>query len=173
MPDSSPTPTISRFAGADWIRSAFKPEPVMSPLGIAVADLLGDVFAGIYHLNPTSLRRVDWTNPSHIACNIDRTLSTFDFAELTYLVVLCHDRCIRFSLAGNGPRHMEMLFHQRQREGSVSRRHPTMEDAIQSIRSSYPGVPVPTIPVGSLIADRYSTAAAVASAAPITTPMQP
>ena len=50
--------TTARYAGAAWIRSALGRE--LSPLGAAVADLLGDVFAGIYHLDNADLRKVDW-----------------------------------------------------------------------------------------------------------------
>jgi len=41
------------YAGASWIKSSLKKE--MSPLGEAVANLLGRVSRGIYHLKTSSL----------------------------------------------------------------------------------------------------------------------
>lgn len=128
------------YAGADWIKDILdhqQPVITMSPLGIAVADLLGDLFAGIYHLNYTSLKKVDWANDRWIIFHLDRHLSTFDSDDLTRLVVLCHDRCIRCDLTGKGPRIIEMVFHQRQRDGSMYARHPTLEAAAAGIRAAY------------------------------------
>ena len=122
-------------AGAGWVRDSFRCEP--SPLGAAVADLLNDVFAGIYHLNHRSLRKVDWTDPYVIMLNHDGALPTFDYDFLTQMVVLCHDRCLRLQIKGKGPRILELMFHQREREGGISHRHPTIEDAVASIRARY------------------------------------
>lgn len=132
-----PAPTETHYAGADWIKRAFVPERAMSPLGTAVADLLGDLFFGIYHLNYTSLGKVEWGNPHWIAFNLDRGIATFDGDELTRLVVLCHDRCLRCDITGKAPRYMELLFHQRQRAGEMYARHPTIENAVARIRSAY------------------------------------
>ncbi len=134
---------LPTFSGADWIRAneTWKVGE-MSPLGEAVANLLGDLFAGIYHLNYTSLRKVDWTNPRWIVFNLDRHLSTFDSDELTRLVVLCHDRCLRCDLKGKAPGIVELMFHQRHaREGRMYERHPTIETAVARIRSAYHPLP--------------------------------
>lgn len=128
------TPT---YAGADWIMGAFRPAPVLSPLGVAVANLLGDWALGIYHLNTTSLQKVEWNNPYVVIFNYRGTLATFDGDGITRLVVLCHDRCLRCDLRGKGFGYIEMMFHQRQREGSMSERHPTIEAAAARIRSAY------------------------------------
>ncbi len=47
------------YAGSDWIKKSLKITK-MSPIGEAVADLLGEVYQGIYHLETRSLRKVDW-----------------------------------------------------------------------------------------------------------------
>ena len=122
------------YSGASWIKTSLKKE--MSPLGEAVADLLGRVFRGIYHLNTTSLNKVDWSNDYWIEFTIDRGLSTVDFNDLTALVVYGHDQMIRIELTGTGPRYMKMLFHQRKtRTGSMSKRYPTIEDHIFELRN--------------------------------------
>jgi hypothetical protein len=135
---------IPAYAGADWIKGAWRPAPDMSPLGVAVANLLGDWALGIYHLNTTSLHRVEWNNPYVVIFNYRGGMATFDGDELTRLIVLCHDRCLRCSFHGKGFGYIEMMFHQRQREGSMSERHPTIEAAAARIRAAYHPVLEPT-----------------------------
>lgn len=123
------------YAGARWIKSSLKKE--MSPLGEAVANLLGRVFKGIYHLRTVSLEKVDWSNDLWIEFTYTGDLSTVDFRNLTELVVFAHDEMIRVSLQGCGPGYLKMLFHQREsRTGSVSERYPTIEDHIAAIRQT-------------------------------------
>lgn len=120
------------YAGANWIKTLKKE---MSPLGEAVANLLGRVFLGIYHLPHPALERVDWSNPYYIEFIYDGDLATVDFNRLTMLVVFAHDEMIRVSIQGCGPRYMKMQFHQRaSRTGSMSERYPTIENHIEQIR---------------------------------------
>lgn len=61
--------------------------------------------------------------------------ATFDFSSLTRLVVSAHDRCIRVEIDSSGPRLLKFVIHKRHsREGKMHKRHPTIEDAIASIR---------------------------------------
>lgn len=124
------------YAGSDWIKSNIQPE--MSALGERVADLLGDLFCGIYHLDHRALRRVDWGNDHHIIFSLGwQSLSTYDNDLLTQLVILCHDRTLRCSISGNAYKYLELMFHQRQRDGGYFERHPTIEDAILNHRKHY------------------------------------
>lgn len=127
------------FAGAGWIEHAMSYDGEMSDLGRTVADLLGDVFFGIYHMNTTSLRKVDWGNTQCIVVTLDTELATYDSDALTRLVVLCHDRLIRCSIQGLAPGYIRAMFHQRhKREGGARwERHPTLETASKQIRSYY------------------------------------
>lgn len=128
---------MGQYAGSDWIRDSLKIDH-MSPLGIAVADLLGDTFLGIYHLSTTSLRKVNWRDPRHIEATIGVSLSTYDSDELTRLIVLAHDRMIRVEIAGLAPRFLRLTFHQRKkREGSLYERMPELETHIETIRNHY------------------------------------
>ncbi len=126
----------SGYAGSDWLPGGIGVQEI-SPLGKEVADLLGDVFLGIYHLNYTSLRKVNWANPCHIEFVLDHELATTDFDELTRLVVLCHDRALRCAIEGAAPRHLRLIFHKRQRGGRARQRHLGMEQAIYQIRAVY------------------------------------
>jgi len=134
----------SSFAGSNWIaRQPFLKGKKMSSLGIAVADLLGDIARGIYHLNYTSLSKVDWTDSYHIMFSYYGDLATYDFESLTTLVVLSHDRMIRVSLEGLSPRYIRMRFHQRhKRDGDLWERLPTMEEHVSIIRKAYKEVPL-------------------------------
>ena len=105
----------------------------LSPLGIEVADILGQVWRGIYHLQ---YDLIDWSDPHHIEVNIAEGLSTWDFNRLTELVVLCHDRAVRLEIEPCNMRFVKLLFHQRGREGGMTKRHPTMEEAVQMVRDN-------------------------------------
>jgi len=120
-------------SGASWIQKSLKKE--MSPLGEAVANLLGRVFSGIYHLQGATLDRVNWQDPYCVEYTHRGDLATFDFSHLTALVVFAHDEMIRVSIQGCGPGYMKLMFHQRDsRTGSVSERYPTIEDHIIILR---------------------------------------
>lgn len=125
-----------KYSGADWIESNLKCK--CSALGTSVANLLGDVFKGIYHLSNGSLQKTNWENGYCIEYTLCGELSTVDFNLLTILVVLAHDRMIRVTIQGVGPGYMRLMFHQRtKRTGSMFERYPTIEDHIKQIREHY------------------------------------
>lgn len=130
--DCSPHPAESHYAGSDWIQSAL--DRSCSPLGKEVADVLGAAFYGIYHLNHSSLLKVEWENPIYICINLDISLSTFDNNYLTRLVVFCHDRMLRMEIDGKGPGWLQLLFHMRSsRAGRIDQRCPTIDDHVKLI----------------------------------------
>ncbi|MFA5299868.1 MAG: hypothetical protein WC389_16915, partial [Lutibacter sp.] len=67
----------------------------ISPLGINVANLLNDVWCGIYHMDSNSLRKVDWTNKDFIRLSIYGGLNSYDDDKLTKIIVFAHDYCLR------------------------------------------------------------------------------
>ena len=125
------------YAGAENVQSWFKGE--MSPLGIAVANLLGEMVKGIYHLD---VNKVDWAEQRRIVVNIDKygtRLSTWDWDELTRLVFLCHDRALRVEIEPCNFRIIRLIFSQRtSRIGDFCTRHPTVEMALENHRERYP-----------------------------------
>ena len=124
--------------GAAWLKANFQCE--MSPLGVAVADLLGDVWEGIYHLNNSGLQKADWSNKDTVAVTLRVELATIDADLLTRLVVLCHDRMLRLNIQGVGPGYLRFRFHQREkRNGRMYERYPTLEDHTTEIRAYYGG----------------------------------
>ncbi len=61
-------------------------------------------------------------------------MATFDFDELSRLVFLAHDRCIRVQIEQGGPNRIRIAIWRRVREGDRYNRHPTLEQAIEGFR---------------------------------------
>jgi hypothetical protein len=133
---------MDKYSGADWIERCSWMKMTMSPLGREVADLLGAWARGIYHID-RSVMKVDWSDEQVIEINLSNptTLSTWDFDELTKLVILCHDRIIRCEIRAVAPGILKMCFTKRIRHGDISKRHPTIERAIELCRKEH-GDPV-------------------------------
>lgn len=118
--------------------------PSISPLGESVADLLGLVWRGIYHMSSSLLCKTDWSDDYMIEVRIRGSdLSTWDYNELTQLVVVAHDMNLRLSIMQHGPQGMMLRFWQREgrydieKREDYARRQPTIEDHIKLIRSTY------------------------------------
>jgi hypothetical protein len=112
-----------------WLKNAGK---TLSPLGEKVAIILGDVYHGIYHIDDeVRHKRTDWSDPYSIEIVIFSGLSTFDSDNLTRLVILCHDHCVRLNISAKAHNYLSLLFSARAgRDGNMSKRHPTIEQAI-------------------------------------------
>lgn len=124
-----------KHVGSAWLRQCHIEN--LSPLGEQVADLLGDLFSGLYHLD--GAEKVDWANGHHIEVRIaHKEWGSFDSNLLTKLVFLAHDRCLRVSMNPRSHYALTLLFHQRQRDGGVWERHPTIEQALTMHREYYP-----------------------------------
>jgi hypothetical protein len=125
---------MSEYAGSNWIELQY-PEKAMSPLGKNVADLLGELFQGIYPLDHKALSRVDWSNNNFIELSLGwHSMATTDFDELTRLVFLAHHMAIRVSIEASTHKYLKFIFHQRNRNGGLSARHPTLDEAVAQFR---------------------------------------
>lgn len=93
-------------------------------------DFFSEFFFGEHHF-PGEIKEwgYGWIIPAQ------NNLSTYDFNHLTRLVVMAHDKCIRVELVPKGMNRICIAIHKRIREGDYYQRHPTMEDAVISIRS--------------------------------------
>ena len=131
----------SEYMGADWIKRNFKTE--LSEAGEAAANFLGALFLGIYHLNPTSLRKVDWSDRYNIRVTVGGNgFATVDDNQLTRLVVLAHDMCLRVEIEGIGPGYQRLTISKRpNRDGAITNRCPYLADHIHEIRTHY-GLPL-------------------------------
>ena len=118
----------TKYSGAEWL------DAELSPLGRKVADILGQVWGGIYHIDNRWLRRVNWKHAWVVEITLREEMSTYDPDRLTRLVALCHDAAVRMNIRAATHGYLTLTFHQRQRDGVLCERHPTMEAAIESIR---------------------------------------
>lgn len=124
--------------GSEWIQKALKP-PSISPLGVAVADLLYDFHHGLHHADPKQLAKIDWGHDHHILYLYYGGLATFDSDRLTLLVMLAFDYRLRLELDAKAHGYIEMMFHLRpSRTGGMWERLPTLEDHITLLRKYHP-----------------------------------
>ena len=82
-------------------------------------------------------RNTDWNWGDGVRFKLrHHSLSTYDFDELTRLVILAHDECVRIEINALAPKIMAISMWQRnKRDGSMFERHPTIDGAIAKIRS--------------------------------------
>lgn len=101
----------------------------------AVRVLVDGMGTGVYNI-PIRWDSVDWEWGSGVAFVVYCDgWSTFDFSQLTRLVISAHDHCVRVEVAPRAPNYMRVAIHQRKgREGSMYERHPTIEQAIKDFR---------------------------------------
>lgn len=95
--------------------------------------MLCDIVGGQHHIR----RAVKDCGPRGIETTVANDWATYDFNELTRLVVLAHDRGIRASLAPRNFQLMELQLYVRDyREGGFSwNRHLTLERHVEAIRA--------------------------------------
>ena len=107
-----------------------------SPVNERMERVLSVMFRGIHHCPEIHKYHVD-TKHERWEVNTWNDLSTYDFDLLTRLVIAGHDECVRVTITNSGPRMVKIqLWPRFKREGSVTERHPTIDQAIASLRSS-------------------------------------
>ena len=79
---------------------------------------------GAHHVLP-------WGDGFHVVH--DASYATYDFDELTRLVFLAHDRCVRVALEPCR-KGLRICIWARQRDGRFEERHPTLDDAVWTWR---------------------------------------
>ncbi len=132
----------TKYAGADWLprrlRRHAAGEPKISPLGLLVADILGQVYRGIYHIDyGITLTKPDWSDENFIEVNVPQGLATYDGNELTALVIEAHEAPVRLEINAGGPRRLKLGFSPRSRKAvELWGRHPTIEQAVQEWRAT-------------------------------------
>ena len=127
-----------KYPGADWL---FRHGLKFSPLGESVANILGQAWAGLYHLeSEVNHKRCQWDNERTIEIVVGGPLSTFDSGKLTTLVFLCHEQSIRLEISGASSGYLRLRFHRRGRDGMVSQRHPTMEQHLEILAPLAEGI---------------------------------
>lgn len=65
-------------------------------------------------------------------------LDTYDFNQLTRLVFMAHEKCIRVEIAPLSSSRLRIAIWKRKRDGSMSQRHPDLQTAIEQFKNSQP-----------------------------------
>ena len=121
--------TKTQHAGAGWLENQLKLENrTLSPLGREVADILGYVYQGLYHI--AGIEKREWENNRHIQIPVHDHLSTYDYSLLTTLVLLAHRRSIRIEIRPCNFNHIYLFFSRRDRSNHPIEGHPTIQQAI-------------------------------------------
>jgi hypothetical protein len=105
----------------------------MSPLGLAVANIISDTFS--LEASPVRAeRRAQWRQANYIEFRCRTALASFDANHLTGLLVRCHDACIRMEIRPLSVKEFRITFSRRERTGDLHGRHPSIEQAIERVR---------------------------------------
>lgn len=97
----------------------------LEPFEVRAEKLLSRVFRGMHHVWSLKKTGTYWT------CIHNGSLSTFDFDQLTRLVLGAHEYCCRIDISNGGPRSLKIVVCDRKREGDFTDRHPTLEQAVE------------------------------------------
>lgn len=96
-----------------------------SPFEERAERVLAIVFRGI-HNAPKITKTEGWWS----CCAYP--MATYDFNELTRLVLAAHKYAVRAAVQNGGPGRVKILLHSRNRESDqIYKRHPTIQQAIE------------------------------------------
>lgn len=120
----------------DWLyKKRLRDVPWMTHDQWACYLLAAEFFGGFHHMID---KPKPWGNGIKLSERFN-WLSTYDFDGLTRLVFMAHDACIRIEIMPSGPGLIGLTLYKRhQREGGISERHPTIEEALATWRMKHP-----------------------------------
>lgn len=124
----------------EWIEKNHKVK--ISKFMLKVLSILSKTYGGLHHTDAEGIWKAkDFIQTRCIEYYDWRSgLSTFDFSELTKLVLFAHEEGIRISVGVNHDstrkKYLILTFCNRmgKRSGDISRRHPTIKQAINSLK---------------------------------------
>lgn len=91
----------------------------------------------VYNL-PINWQKAEFT-PGYTVIAIRSSMASFDFDQMTRLVILAHDYCVRVKVSARTIGYLELMFHDRRRwPPELPNRHPTIEAAIEAVRKAAP-----------------------------------
>lgn len=94
--------------------------------------MLADLYLGFHHITG---KLHEWGDGIKLNTSNVGSFASFDFDRLTRAIVMAHDRIVRIEIVPSGPGMLGIILHKRhKREGRMHERHPTIEDAINTIR---------------------------------------
>ena len=94
--------------------------------------------AAIYNI-PTNWNRMEKIGSKGIKLSLHLNgLSTFDFGELTGLVVHAHKERVRVTICPSGPRMLGVMLFKRHADGEINERHPGVDDLVKRLSAPSP-----------------------------------
>lgn len=93
-------------------------------------EVLAYTFRGWHHVES---RRVKRESPTQITYTHYGDLATFDWDQLTRLVVAAHSLAVRVEISAASPRYTRIRLSERTREGDSTQRHPTLADHVATM----------------------------------------
>lgn len=129
-------PTASDKRKAADHKGWYAAPDVLNPFQRRAFTILGIVGGGIYNA-PIGWEGLTW-HPRFVICSWRKGFGTFDFSDLTRFVFLCHEARIRGHIGPSGPGMLEVALHERVSLGDMTRRHPSLDEAIAEWRASFP-----------------------------------
>ena len=115
-------------SGSEWLKCQ---GVEMSDFGVKVADLVGDLFQGIYHIGKQAMK-ANWDHATWVKLNVsDSHFATYDSSLLTHLVILAHTRNIRISVEGAAPGYLRLKFMAVTQSGFFADSHPTLLESLE------------------------------------------
>lgn len=91
-------------------------------------QVLAYTFRGIHHVDQHRIRR---ESPTQITYTHYGDLSTYDWDQLTRLVVAAHALAVRVEISAASPRYVRLRLSERSRNGDIATRHPTLAEHIE------------------------------------------
>ncbi len=85
-----------KFSGSSWVENSYKCK--LSPRIRDVMDVIGQVWAGIYHINCSLWTKELLETRKFVLLKLTSPIATYDDSVITGLVILCHDLAIRLEI---------------------------------------------------------------------------
>ena len=94
--------------------------------------VINGAFGGEHHV-----KSLKWSGDAQCSFVVGQgTMSTYDYAGLTQLVVHCHDECVRGEIGNGGPGGLKVFLTNRSRKHKHpdTCAHPTLDQHVEQIR---------------------------------------
>jgi hypothetical protein len=122
----------------DWLGD----KPMSNDQRTCIEVLCGGLNTAIYNI-PTNWKKMQRIGDRGIIVSIRTSgLSTYDWDELTGIVIAAHKELVRVSVMPGGPKMLTIMLVKRQATGEMSQRHPDIDDLISRIEKTRQSEPM-------------------------------
>ena len=105
------------------------------PEGLLRIAWVTDVVFGGNHHTPTPHELVADATHTYVCIRLHGTIGSFDFSEMTRIVVAAHEAAVRAEIMVGGFRQLELMLHARVRTGGMAVRHPDLEAGVAAVKA--------------------------------------